>query len=226
MTDSDRTLAGTSPEQIPVVDFGPAMQGERAAFDRCVADVRAASEHLGFFFIRNHGVPQDLIDRMFEQTERFHALPLERKMEVKALTTSIGYLPLGPRRKDHFAWNDIWGWSIPKSIPAERKKLAKQMLSDMMSDEAGQVELWKKTGAPPPNHELWAKIAKDDAFMRQLQKVSLDVKRKAHAAYYFEKWPGVHKAFSDAVIKAVTGKREDIPKALAEGAPLVSAAAK
>jgi hypothetical protein len=46
------------------------------------------------------------------------------------------------------------------------------------------------------------------------------------SAYYFEKWPGVHKAFSDAVTKAVTGSREDIPKALAAGAPLVSNAAK
>ena len=139
---------------------------------------------------------------------------------------NIGYFPLGPNRKDLFAWNDIWGWSIPKTIPEDRKKLAKQMLSDMMTDETGQTELWKKTGAPPPNKELWDKIAKDDAFMRQLKKVSLDIPNKNHAAYYFEKWPGVHKAFSDAVIKAVTGKREDIGKALAEGAPLVSNAAK
>jgi ABC-type glycerol-3-phosphate transport system substrate-binding protein len=139
---------------------------------------------------------------------------------------NIGYFPLGPNRKNLFAWNDIWGWSIPKSIPAERKALAKQMLGAMMTDEAGQVELWKKTGAPPPNMELWDKIARDDPFMRQLKKVSLDIPGKAHAAYYFAKWPAVHKAFSDAVIKAVTGRREDIPKALAEGAPLVSAAAK
>jgi len=100
------------------------------------------------------------------------------------------------------------------------------MLSDMMLDEEGQRELWKRTGAPPPNKELWDKIAKDDVFMQQLKKVSLDVPGKVRGAYYFEKWPGVHKAFSDAVIKAVTGKREDIPKALADGAPLVANAAK
>jgi len=138
---------------------------------------------------------------------------------------NIGWFPLGPNRKEAFAWNDIWGWAIPKSAPPERKALAKQMLSDMMTDEAGQIELWKKTGAPPPNKELWDKIAKDDAFMRQLKKVSLDVPGKTHSAYYFAKWPAVHKAFSDAVTKAVTGKREDIPKALAEGAPLVTSAA-
>jgi ABC-type glycerol-3-phosphate transport system substrate-binding protein len=136
------------------------------------------------------------------------------------------YFPLGPNRKEHFAWNDIWGWAIPKSVSAERKKVAKTMLSDMMLDEPGQLNLWKATGAPPPNKQLWDKIAQGDAFMQQLKKVSLDVPGKIRSAYYFEKWPAVHKAFSDAVIKAVTGKREDIPKALAEGAPLVSAAAK
>ena len=100
------------------------------------------------------------------------------------------------------------------------------IVAPTQTELTGQIELWKKTGAPPPNQELWDKIAKDDVFMKQLKKVSLDVPGKNHAAYYFEKWPAVHKAFSDAVIKAVTGKREDIGKALAEGAPLVSAAAK
>jgi len=83
-----------------------------------------------------------------------------------------------------------------------------------------------RTGAPPPNKELWDKIAKDDVFMQQLKKFNLGVTNKVRSAYYFEKWPGVHKAFSDAAIKAVTGSREDIPKALAAGAPLVSNAAK
>jgi ABC-type glycerol-3-phosphate transport system substrate-binding protein len=138
---------------------------------------------------------------------------------------NIGYFPLGPNRKEHFAWNDIWGWAIPKTAAPEQKKLAKQMLSEMMLDEQGQIELWKKTGAPPPNRELWDKIAKDDAFMRQLKKVSLDIKPTTHAAYYFANWPAVHKAFSDVATKAVTGKREDIPKALADGVQYIHDAA-
>src|SRR3982075_2592209 len=91
---------------------------------------------------------------------------------------NITYFPLGPNRKEHFAWNDIWGWAIPKSISAARKNVAKQMLSDMMLDEQGQYNLWKATGAPPPNKELWDKIAQSDPFMRQLKKVSLDVPGK------------------------------------------------
>jgi isopenicillin N synthase-like dioxygenase len=92
-----------SNETIAVIDFGPSMAGDKVAFDRTVREVKQASEQLGFFFIKNHGVSQDLIDRMFEQTVRFHALPLEKKMEVKALTTSIGYLPLGGQTQKTYA---------------------------------------------------------------------------------------------------------------------------
>ena len=124
----------------------------------------------------------------------------------------VGYLPLGPNRKEHFAWNDIWGWAIPKSIPAERKALAKKLLNDMMTDEEGQLELWK-TGAPPPNMALWEKIAEKDPTMRLIKRATLDVQGKVRGAYYFEKWPAVHKAVSDAVTKAATGPRENIAAA-------------
>jgi ABC-type glycerol-3-phosphate transport system substrate-binding protein len=133
--------------------------------------------------------------------------------------------PLGPDRQKPFGWDDIWGWAIPKSIPEERKKLAKQMLNAMMLDEEGQTKLFKSTGAPPPNTTFWPKIAEQDPFMKLLKEAVLDSPDKVRGAYYFPQWPAVHKAFNDAVTKAVTGKREDIAKVLAENAPLVSKAA-
>jgi isopenicillin N synthase-like dioxygenase len=103
MTNSTENNFKISKESIAVIDFGEYMAGDVSAFNKVVAEVKLASEHLGFFFINNHGVSQSLIDRMFEQTERFHALPLEKKMEVKALTTSIGYLPLGGQTQKSYA---------------------------------------------------------------------------------------------------------------------------
>src|SRR5438477_595884 len=128
--------------------------------------------------------------------------------------------PLGPNRTQPFAWDDIWGWAIPKSIAPERKKLAKKMLEAMMLDEEGQVKLWKATGAPPPNTQFWPKIAEADPFMRLLKEAVLDSPDKVRGAYYFPQWPAVHKPFNDTVTKAVTGKREDIAQVLAEGAPI------
>ena len=55
--------------------------------------------------------------------------------------------------------------------------------------------------------------------MKLLKEAVLDSPDKVRGAYYFPQWPAVHKAFNDTVTKAVTGKREDIAKVLAEGAP-------
>src|SRR5258708_33695401 len=59
--------------------------------------------------------------------------------------------PVGPRAQVPTSWNEIWGWAIPIGVAPEKKKLPKEMLAAMMSDEAGQIEMWKKTGGPPPN---------------------------------------------------------------------------
>jgi len=133
--------------------------------------------------------------------------------------------PMGPRAKAHTAWNEVWGWGIPKGSPAEKKKVTRQMLGAMLADEQGQIEQWKKTGGPPPNKKVWDKIAATDPVFNQLKKAVFDQKPVTHAAYYFAQWPAVHKAYSDVVIKALSGKREDIQKTLEEGAPLVTKAA-
>lgn len=148
--------------------------------------------------------------------------PAKSKMAGKIAAARF---PLGPNRKEPFAWDDIWGWAIPKSIPAERKALAKEMLAAMMVDKEGQMKMFKATGAPPPNTAFWPEIAAADPFMKLLKEAVLDSPNKVRGAYYFANWPAVHKAFNDTVTKAVTGKREDIAKVLAEGAPLVSKAA-
>jgi isopenicillin N synthase-like dioxygenase len=81
--------------RIPVIDLGPYLAGEPGALERTARALGAACEEIGFYFIANHGVQQSYIDRVFVEAERFHSLPLERKMAVKALDQPIGYLPLG-----------------------------------------------------------------------------------------------------------------------------------
>jgi ABC-type glycerol-3-phosphate transport system substrate-binding protein len=124
--------------------------------------------------------------------------------------------PVGPRAKAPTSWNEIWGWAIPIGVPEQKKMLVKEMLSAMMSDEAGQIEMWKKTGGPPPNVKLWPKLAAEDRDFAALKHAVFDQTPITHAAYYFAEWPAVHKAYSDAVIAAVSGKREDIAKVLEE----------
>ena len=65
------------------------------ALERLGRELRYAFEQVGFYYLRGHGVPQPLIDATFEQAERFHALPLERKLALRINEHNIGYMPMG-----------------------------------------------------------------------------------------------------------------------------------
>ena len=80
--------------RIPVIDYGPCFAGEPGALERVAAEVAHACEEVGFFYALNHGVPDELIDRAFAASRRFHSLPLEQKLAVKLNENNIGYLPI------------------------------------------------------------------------------------------------------------------------------------
>lgn len=79
---------------IPVLDLGPWRAGETDAADRLADQLRDAQENVGFYVIVNHGVAKARIDTTFEAAQRFHALPLEVKLALKANEHNIGYLPM------------------------------------------------------------------------------------------------------------------------------------
>jgi isopenicillin N synthase-like dioxygenase len=79
--------------QIPVIDYGPYFSGAPGALEQVAAEVAHACENIGFFYALNHGVPDELIDRAFAASRRFHAMPLEQKLPLKLNENNIGYLP-------------------------------------------------------------------------------------------------------------------------------------
>jgi isopenicillin N synthase-like dioxygenase len=82
-------------ETIPILDLGPYLAAEPGADHALAAQLRWASENIGFYFITNHGVPQALIDQTFAETARFHAQPMDAKMKLLINKDQIGYLPMG-----------------------------------------------------------------------------------------------------------------------------------
>src|SRR5437867_3362503 len=69
-------------EEVPVIDFGPFLKGTPAERKEVALEIGRACRDIGFFYIINHGVPQQLIGRIFAEAKRFFALPLERKAEI------------------------------------------------------------------------------------------------------------------------------------------------
>jgi isopenicillin N synthase-like dioxygenase len=83
-----------SAAQIPVIDFGAVFTGEPGALQALAPALRHACENVGFFYAFNHGVPEELIDRAFAASRRFHALPMEEKLKLRLNENNIGYLPM------------------------------------------------------------------------------------------------------------------------------------
>jgi isopenicillin N synthase-like dioxygenase len=80
--------------EIPILDLGPYLAGKSGATARLGRELRHAFEQIGFYFIRNHGIAEALIDRVFAAASRFHALPLEAKLALKINQHNIGYLAM------------------------------------------------------------------------------------------------------------------------------------
>jgi isopenicillin N synthase-like dioxygenase len=79
------TLA-TSRTALPVLDLSRLDRGdeERAAF---LAELRATAYELGFFYVTNHGVDQELIRQVLTLSRRFFALPEADKLAIEMVNS-------------------------------------------------------------------------------------------------------------------------------------------
>ncbi|MFN3889403.1 MAG: isopenicillin N synthase family dioxygenase [Beijerinckiaceae bacterium] len=85
-----------STEEIPVLDIAPALSGDPAGLEAVARELGEITRTIGFFYLKGHGVPDDLVDRVFAQSRRFHALPAEEKAKVAHRFTDSfqsGYVP-------------------------------------------------------------------------------------------------------------------------------------
>src|SRR5690242_6240958 len=82
--------------EIPLIDVSDFIAGRPGAAAKAAAELRFAFENVGFYYLRGHGVPQSLIDDTYAAAARFHAQPMEAKLDVRADDHIIGYVPTSP----------------------------------------------------------------------------------------------------------------------------------
>jgi len=96
MTDDDAIQAvAIAADEIPLIDFTPFREGDRAARQGIADQIARACETIGFFYLCGHGVPETLRTDLFDRAGAFFHLPPEDKE--------------GSRATD--AWNR--GWVCP-----------------------------------------------------------------------------------------------------------------
>ena len=87
-----------STEEIPILDLGSYLAGDLGALEKTARRLGEISATVGFFYVRGHGVPDDLVDAVFDQSQQFHNLPMEVKNRTPhAFVDSFqtGYSPVG-----------------------------------------------------------------------------------------------------------------------------------
>ncbi|KAI6140637.1 hypothetical protein BKA82DRAFT_4210903 [Pisolithus tinctorius] len=108
-------------DSIPIIDIGHASTPEeRAALAR---QIRDACMNVGFFYISNHGIPQETIGKVFSAVEAYFSLPVETKMKLyHGDGNFMGYEPVLGSNVDPVNRGDLhegflFGWE--ELVPAE-----------------------------------------------------------------------------------------------------------
>jgi isopenicillin N synthase-like dioxygenase len=90
---------------IPTVDLADFLNGDPAKKKSIVQALGKAYEEVGFVAVKNHGIPDGLIEDLYKYVQEFFSLPLEqkKKYEIKGLAGQRGYTSFG---KEHAKGSD------------------------------------------------------------------------------------------------------------------------
>ncbi|CAG8550592.1 9159_t:CDS:2 [Ambispora leptoticha] len=74
-------------QEIPVIDFS-LFENDKST---CAREIKSASESVGFFYLRNHGISDTLINEMFSLSQKYFSLPINEKLLHKINEENQGY---------------------------------------------------------------------------------------------------------------------------------------
>ncbi|MGY6768961.1 isopenicillin N synthase family dioxygenase [Komagataeibacter xylinus] len=110
----------SEPAGLPIIDLGPARQGDYATTGALISHAFTTS---GFCYIRNHGVPDAIIDRLRAEALDFFHAPMEEKLACKPKEAVRGFNALnrttmyGAEQPDYKEFFQI-GLELPADDPA------------------------------------------------------------------------------------------------------------
>ena len=95
-------------KSIPTIDLA-GLDGSLDDRTKIAKDIYNACSECGFFYIKNHGIPQDLIAETFAVLKRFFDLDLDVKMDahVQKNPSIRGYEPMLETRLDPRTQGDV-----------------------------------------------------------------------------------------------------------------------
>lgn len=118
MTETDYAAAGTG--TIPVINVSAAVN--RTDLVRVAAQIHQAATQHGFFYISGHGIPDALMQRAFDASRAFFALPNAQKSDVAIDRTQRGWMGQSMSKMSGARTHDLkevffWGREIEADDP-------------------------------------------------------------------------------------------------------------
>lgn len=90
--DSPSTSRHVPRRMLPVIDISDFLQGDAASRKPAAGKLRELCEDVGFGSIVGHGISQELIDNLEDETKRFHDLSMKEKLLVQIDQHQRGYV--------------------------------------------------------------------------------------------------------------------------------------
>lgn len=84
-------------DTIPVIDISSIFSANLEDRIKVAQELRDACLEIGFFYVTGHGIPDEMVDGVFEVAKTFFRFSFEEKMEVfiNNQKNYRGYTPLG-----------------------------------------------------------------------------------------------------------------------------------
>ncbi|KAF2068962.1 hypothetical protein CYY_009718 [Polysphondylium violaceum] len=136
-------------ETLPIIDLKDFIKKDSSQADRNLVanDISVACKEHGFFYIKGHGIEQELIDRLDSLSRVFFKLPQEVKMELKMESGGRawrGFFPLGGELTSNMPdWKEglYLGTELQDDHPDVQKELPMHGKNLFFSSEQREKEL-------------------------------------------------------------------------------------
>lgn len=123
MTSAEHRLTPPRPAsaaEMPVLDLGDWIAG--GSITALAEQFKAACTRTGFFYVTRHGMPQEVVDTVFDAARRYFALPLEERLKDRIDERfRRGFMPTGvtqhPGHKPDVKESYVLGLDLPPTDP-------------------------------------------------------------------------------------------------------------
>lgn len=108
--------------EIPVIDFSPFVTDDLEGKQRVAQEIYRACHQVGFLYLTHHGIPQEAIAHVFDQSRRFFASPDEEKQAIAWSNemSNRGYVGVERERLDETKPGDLKeAFNVGKEVSVE-----------------------------------------------------------------------------------------------------------